>query len=64
MEKEIFLTFDNDWAHNDIIKDTVNLVEEFNVCATFFVTDNIPQLERIKANSNFTLGIHPNFGHY
>lgn len=60
-QKKIFLTFDNDWAHDDIIKDTVDLIEEFQVCATFFVTDDIPQLERIKRNSNLTLGIHPNF---
>jgi hypothetical protein len=60
-KKKIFLTFDNDWAHDDIIKDTVDLVEQHNVHATFFVTDQIPQLDRIRSNSKFTLGIHPNF---
>jgi len=60
-QKKIFLTFDNDWAHNHIIRDTVDLMEEFHASATFFVTDHIPQLEQIKAHSTFTLGIHPTF---
>lgn len=60
-KKKIFFTFDNDWAHNEIVKDVVDLIESFDVFATFFVTDNIPQLERIRSNPNFTLGIHPNF---
>jgi hypothetical protein len=60
-ENKLFLTFDNDWAHDDIIKDTVDLIEGSGIHATFFVTDEIPQLDRIRANRNFSLGIHPNF---
>lgn len=57
----IFLTFDIDWAHDDVLNDTIDLVEDAGVAATWFVTHDTPVLDKLRANSKFELGIHPNF---
>lgn len=57
----IFLTFDIDWAHDDVVNDTVDLVETADIAATWFVTHDMPVLKRLRANSKFELAIHPNF---
>ena len=56
-----FLTFDLDWAHDEIIKDTINLVEEAGASATWFVTHNTKVLKKLCLNKDFEIGIHPNF---
>ena len=56
-----FLTFDIDWAHDQIVEDTINLVESFGVSATWFVTHKSRQIDRLRTNSLFQLGLHPNF---
>jgi len=58
---KIFLTFDMDWAHDDILSDTIDLVEAADIDATWYVTHNTPILERLRDNPKFELGIHPNF---
>ena len=58
---KVFLTFDIDWAHDEIISDTIDIVEAAGVSATWFVTHETPILERLRANPDFELGIHPNF---
>ena len=60
-QEKIFLTFDIDWAHDDVLEDTITLVEQAKVAATWFVTHDTPFLERLRSNSIFELGIHPNF---
>jgi len=60
-DKRIFLTFDLDWAHDHVIKYTIDLVERAGVAATWFVTHDTPILRRLRANPLFELGIHPNF---
>lgn len=60
-DKKLFLTFDIDWAHDDVIKDTIELLEKSNLCATWFITHNTPLINRLRDNPNFELGIHPNF---
>lgn len=57
----IFLTFDIDWAHDDVLLDTIDMVEAANVSATWFVTHDTPVLSRLRSNPKFELGIHPNF---
>ncbi len=57
----IYLTFDIDWAHDDVLNYTIDLVESYDVCATWFVTHETPILDRLRANPNFELGVHPNF---
>ncbi len=58
---KVFLTFDIDWANDDIIATAIDLVEQAGVAATWFVTHDTPLLKRLRSNSKFELGIHPNF---
>ena len=58
---EPILTFDIDWAHDEVLEDTIELVESFNAKAVWFVTHDTILLERLRSNPNFELGIHPNF---
>lgn len=57
---KIFLTFDVDWASEEIIKFTTDLLEEQQAKATFFVTHSSSVLKNLPS-ANFELGIHPNF---
>lgn len=56
-----FLTIDIDWVHDDILKDSIDLIEKYDVAATWFVTHDTPLLARLRENPKFELGIHPNF---
>lgn len=58
---KVFLTFDLDWAHDDVVLDTIDLLETADVSATWFVTHDTPVLARLRKNPRFELGIHPNF---
>jgi hypothetical protein len=58
---KVFLTIDIDWAHDEILEDTIQLVEETGVCATWFITHETSDLEFLRGNPRFELGIHPNF---
>jgi hypothetical protein len=58
---KIFLSFDIDWAHDEVFRDTLDIVENYSVKATWFVTHETPLLKTLKTNSLFELGIHPNF---
>jgi len=60
-EKSIFLTFDIDWAHDDVISDTIEILNAENIKATFFITHDCDVLNELRLNKNFELGIHPNF---
>jgi len=60
-KNKIFLTFDLDWCSDEILEYTLEILEEYNVKATFFVTHNTKLLHKINKNPNFDLGIHPNF---
>ena len=60
-QNKFFLTFDVDWAHDEILSDTLDLVEQAGVSATFFMTHETPLIERIYENKNLEMGIHPNF---
>ena len=56
-----FLTIDVDWAHDEVLTDSIGLVEKTGVCATWFVTHETTCLELLRRNPRFELGIHPNF---
>lgn len=60
-EGKIFLTFDIDWAHDDVFEFTIDMVERTGVSATWFITHDTPLLDRLRSNPLFELGIHPNF---
>lgn len=56
--QKIFLTFDIDWASDEVLEYCIDIIEKANVKATWFVTHETPLLERLRANPNFELGIH------
>ena len=60
-KESVFLTFDFDWASDFVLNDTLDLLDQVDVSATFFVTHDTPILERIRKNPKYELGIHPNF---
>ena len=57
----VFLTIDIDWAHDEVIHDTADLLDQYKARATWFVTHETPALRRLENNPSFELGIHPNF---
>lgn len=59
--RKIYLTFDIDWARDEVIAFLLDLLEEVDVPATIFVTHDTPLLERMRHNPNIELGGHPNF---
>lgn len=58
---KLFLSFDIDWAHDEILSDTLSLVMRFNVPVTWFVTHATPILNDIRSLTHQELGLHPNF---
>lgn len=56
-----FLTFDLDWACDEVIKFTVEKLIEKKIPATIFVTHNSSYIEKIKNIDFFEFGPHPNF---
>ena len=58
---KVFLTLDIDWAHDDVIENTIDLLENADAKATWFVTHKTKVIDRLRENPNFELGIHPNF---
>jgi hypothetical protein len=58
---KIFITFDIDWCSDEVLSYTLDLIEEYNIKATFFVTHETQLLERMRRNPDIELGIHPNF---
>jgi hypothetical protein len=57
----IFLSFDTDWAHDDVIADTVKLLEAHDVPATWFVTHQSPAIQHLINSNLVQIGLHPNF---
>ena len=58
---KIFITIDIDWAHDDIIIDTLSIVENFEIPVTFFSTHNSELIDSLTKNEKYEIGIHPNF---
>jgi len=58
-----YLTFDIDWVHDEVLSDTIDIVENYRVAATWFVTHDTELMTRLRSNMSFELGIHPNFNH-
>ena len=56
-----FVTIDMDWAADEVIGQTIDLIERADVPATWFVTHDTKTIRRLRENPNFELGIHPNF---
>ncbi len=58
---KIFLTFDIDWAADEVINDTLELISEAGIASTWFVTHKFPLISKMKTSNVLELGIHPNF---
>lgn len=55
------ITVDIDWAPDFMIDQLAARFEAADVKCTWFVTHSSPAVDRLRGNSNFELGIHPNF---
>ncbi len=56
-----YLTFDIDWASDAILQETVSLLKKYNAKATFFATHLSPFIKELEKDSDFEIGLHPNF---
>jgi hypothetical protein len=59
--EKLFLTLDIDWVSDEVLSFAIDLVEKYNLPATWFVTHETKLLDRIRENPLFELGIHPNY---
>lgn len=57
----VFITIDVDWALDEVLEFTLELLETNNIKATIFLTHETSLITRIRSNPNLELGIHPNF---
>jgi hypothetical protein len=57
---KIFLTFDVDWAHDNVIQDTAEIVEHYGLRGTWFFTHHSSLISKLRGNGH-EIGIHPNF---
>ena len=55
------LTFDVDWATEEMLYDVIQLLEKYNCKGTFFATHKSKMMESISSSENFEIGLHPNF---
>ena len=61
-EDKIFITLDIDWADDDVLIDSIKLLEKTNIEATWFVTHYTPLLlERIRKYEKFESGYTSKF---
>lgn len=58
---KVFITLDIDWCHDDVLNHAIDLLENSDIAATWYVTHDTPVLDRLRENPQFELGIHPNF---
>lgn len=61
--KQIYLTFDFDWANDEVLRYTLDIIRARNVRATFFITHNTNLINDILSDGH-EVGIHPNFNNY
>ncbi len=59
--KRACLTFDVDWACDEVLEYFLDLIKEYAVAATINITHNTKLLKRINDDSLLEMGIHPNF---
>lgn len=59
---DYLITLDVDWASDEVVDATADLLVEAGVRATWFVTHDSPATRRLAARSDlFEVGLHPNF---
>jgi len=60
-KESIFITIDVDWASDEVLKDTIDILSDSNIKATILMTHKTDLIQDIEKNPLFELGIHPNF---
>lgn len=60
-EQLVFITFDLDWACDEVIAHTLDILDEANASVTIFCTHTTALLSRMSETQRYELGIHPNF---
>lgn len=60
-EDRIFLTLDLDWAPDFVISEISDHLRSREVRATWFVTHSSKEVEKLKCDHLFEVGVHPNF---
>ncbi len=58
----VCITIDMDWAHDDVLRYTLQDLIRRNLTATWFVTHDTPLIREIR-DAGHELGLHPNFNH-
>ncbi|HYW56852.1 MAG TPA: hypothetical protein VE934_07820 [Polaromonas sp.] len=58
---QLFLSFDIDWAHDGVLRDTIELVRPFSSKITWYATHSSSLLDEIRQVCDWELGAHPNF---
>lgn len=57
----LFISFDIDWADDEVLNDSIELMSSYPAKATWFATHSTKLLEKIQKNEAWELGLHPNF---
>ncbi len=57
---KVALTFDVDWAPEEVLNDTIRILDNYDVKATFFATHSSPILHSLD-KKRYEIGLHPNF---
>jgi hypothetical protein len=60
-EEKIFLTFDVDWASDEVLDYCLKTIKKYEIRTTFFLTHKTRLLGRLKADKDIESGLHPNF---
>jgi hypothetical protein len=58
---KVFLSLDIDWAHDEVLYDSIQLIQKAGVASTWFVTHETPLIASLRNLKSAELGIHPNF---
>ena len=60
-ENSICITFDVDWASDEVILDTLNILSNYDIPTTWFFTHQSDTIDNIRSYNGSEIGIHPNF---
>ena len=58
------LSFDIDWAIDEVIDHTIQIIVKSDIKCTLFITHESPLLDNLKGHENIELAIHPNFNKF
>lgn len=61
IKKELYLTFDMDWAIDEVLLDFYDLIKELSVVGTIHVTHETKFLSLFREEKKLDCGIHPNY---